>query len=72
MRPDVPKSPPLEDRDRRRTPYGGWVFGVELVLAGLSALRLHDGGRGYLEHWIAFMVLVGSIVGALREFRRLL
>lgn len=63
-------SSPGGDRERR-PPYAGLVLGVELLLAGLSALRLHHGG-GYFEEWIAFVVLVGAFLGAVREFRRLL
>ena len=66
----MPKSPPTTQRERR-PPYGGWVLGVEVLVAVLSALRLFHGGRGYFEEWFAFVVLAGAILGAIREFRRL-
>jgi hypothetical protein len=66
----MPNSSRTAQREQR-PPYGGWVLGVELLLAVLSGLRLFHGGRGYFEELFAFVVLAGAILGAIREFRRL-
>jgi len=46
--------------------YEPWMIGVALLLALLSAARLHDGWHWSLEDWLALAVLIGSLAGAAR------
>jgi cytochrome b len=62
------KEPPVRWDDLSR--YRSWMIAVELLLAGLSALRLRGGWHGEFEEWLALFVLGAALVGVAREVRR--
>jgi hypothetical protein len=44
------------------------MIGVVLLLAVLSAARLHGGWHGDFEQWLAVVVLIGSLIVGVRLF----
>jgi hypothetical protein len=63
-------SSPIHERDPEG--YGPWMLGVVLLLALLSAARLHAGWHGDFEEWLALVVLIGSLLAGARVLQRIL